>query len=113
MSSEQVTAGTVFGRDFRVLERLAAGGMGTVYVAQQLSTLAEGVGVQFGSDERLEMLIGEAVQSRCCEFQSLQRQVSDLVSEFEHHKAACASVDLASYEKFVWRCLARRSMTWR
>ena len=38
MSTENLNPGTVFGRDFRVLERLAAGGMGTVYVAIQLST---------------------------------------------------------------------------
>lgn len=33
-----LAAGTVFAEDFRVVARLAAGGMGVVYVAEQLST---------------------------------------------------------------------------
>ncbi|MFO0616802.1 MAG: serine/threonine-protein kinase [Polyangiaceae bacterium] len=33
-----VTAGTVLGGEFKILERLSSGGMGTVYVAEQLST---------------------------------------------------------------------------
>jgi eukaryotic-like serine/threonine-protein kinase len=36
--SGRLTPGTVFAGDFRVLRRLADGGMGTVYVAEQLST---------------------------------------------------------------------------
>jgi serine/threonine protein kinase len=65
MSSEQVTAGTIFGRDFRVLERLAAGGMGTVYVAQQLSTgkrrALKVMHAQYEGDERArERFIQEA-----------------------------------------------------
>ena len=34
----QLTPGTVFARDFRVLRPLAAGGMGAVYVVEQMST---------------------------------------------------------------------------
>ncbi len=36
--AEQLAPGAVFGRDFRVVQRIAAGGMGTVYEAIQLST---------------------------------------------------------------------------
>ena len=34
----QLTPGTVFARDFRVLRHLSAGGMGAVYVVEQMST---------------------------------------------------------------------------
>lgn len=33
-----IVSGTVIGGDYRILSRLAAGGMGEIYVAQQLST---------------------------------------------------------------------------
>ena len=36
--SNPLHAGAVFGRDFRVLGELRAGGMGAVYVVEQLST---------------------------------------------------------------------------
>jgi serine/threonine-protein kinase len=36
--AEQLAPGAIFGRDFRVVQRIAAGGMGTVYEAVQLST---------------------------------------------------------------------------
>jgi len=36
--AEQLAPGATFGRDFRVVQRIAAGGMGTVYEAVQLST---------------------------------------------------------------------------
>jgi serine/threonine protein kinase len=36
--AEQLAPGATFGRDFRVVQRIAAGGMGTVYEALQLST---------------------------------------------------------------------------
>jgi serine/threonine protein kinase len=36
--AEQLAPGAIFGRDFRVVQRIAAGGMGTVYEALQLST---------------------------------------------------------------------------
>ena len=34
----QLTPGTVFARDFRVIRHLAAGGMGAVYIVEQVST---------------------------------------------------------------------------
>src|SRR5690348_3009406 len=40
-SSIQLTAGQIFARDFRVVRPLSSGGMGSVYVVEQLSTGAE------------------------------------------------------------------------
>ena len=38
MSGENLAPGAIFGRDFRVVKGLKAGGMGAVYIVDQLST---------------------------------------------------------------------------